>query len=411
MVSAGSRDILHIDLDAFFASVEQLRDPSLKGKPVIVGGDPAGRGVVAAASYEARQYGVRAAMPTAQAKRLCPHAVFVRGSHGVYGEYSARFFDILDTYSPLVEPVSLDEGYMDLTGCDRLHRGPAERTAERIRQHIRDELGLVASIGMGTNKLIAKVASGQAKPDGFLHVPPGQERDFLAPLAVGCIPGIGPKGQKQLQRLGIRTVGQLCALSLKQLERHFGDWGVALYHRSRGRHDSPVHRSEEPAKSISRETTLQRDSLDRAFLSATLSHLTEKAGAQLRKENLFARGVTLKLRFRDFTTITRSCTFNAPTHNDHLLFESIGKLFTRAYRERVPVRLVGVALTHLTPHRMAQKDLFTDSNPDRWDRLYKSIDRLRGRYGFNTILRAQSLRTAPRRRGNVLSRKISSKAS
>ncbi|QPJ61487.1 MAG: DNA polymerase IV [Candidatus Nitronauta litoralis] len=395
----GSRQILHVDLDAFFASVEQMRDPSLKGKPVIVGGDPNGRGVVAAASYEARKFGVHSAMPVARAKRLCPDAIFVRGSHGLYSEISKQFFEILETYSPLVESMSLDEGYIDLTGCERLHGGPAEKTAARIRHQVEDELGICASIGMGTNKLIAKIASGMAKPNGFLRVPPGQERNFLKRLPIKRIPGIGPKGEEQLRRLGIKTVGQLTMLPLDELERSFGEWGTRLYYRSRGQCDSPVRAREEAAKSISRETTLEEDSLDRPYLNAMLSYLTEKTAAQLREEGLYARTVTLKLRFYDFKTITRSRTLSEASCEDHILFESISKLFTLAAMDRIPVRLVGVSLSGLTTDRQKQLDLFHPTAPERWGRLYKGIDRLRTKYGFETILRANSVLRG-RRTGN-----------
>ncbi len=388
--AASTREILHVDLDAFFASVEQMRDPSLKGKPVIVGGDPDGRGVVAAASYEARKFGIHSAMPTARAKRLCPHAVFVRGSHALYSEISSRFFEILETYTPLVEAMSLDEGYLDLTGCARLHGGPAEKTAVRIRHYIEQELGICASIGMGTNKLIAKIASGLAKPNGFLRVPPGEERNFLKPQLIGRIPGIGPKGGEQLNRLGIKTIGQLTMLPLEELEKNFGEWGRRLYFRSRGECDSPVQAREESAKSISRETTLEEDSLDRPYLIAMLSYLTEKAAAQLREEGLYARTVTLKLRFSDFKTITRSRTFKESASEDHILFEAISKLFAIAHMDRIPVRLVGVSLTGLTTERQTQLDLFQPTAPERWNRLYKGIDRLRSKYGFDTVLRANS---------------------
>lgn len=383
------KTILHIDMDAFFVSVEQALDPSLIGKPVIVGGDPDGRGVVAAASYEARAFGIHSAMPLAQAKRRCPHAVFLRGAHRRYSEFSARIFEILERYTPLVEPMSLDEGYLDLTGCERLHAGPAEKTALAIRGEIHDTLSIRASIGMGTNKLMAKIASGLAKPNGLLRVLPGHEAAFLAPLPVGRIPGIGPKSQERFRHLGIHTVGQLAALPMELLEEVYGDWGVQLYRRARGVCDSPVHRRDE-TRSISRETTLDEDTLDAALLASILSYLTEKAAAQLRAEGLRARTVTLKLRTSDFNTLTRSHTLSEPACEDHVLFATVTQLLSRAFGGRTRVRLLGVALTGFSTGPQAQLDLFAEIHPERWDKLYRGIDRLRGKYGFDAVLRGRS---------------------
>ena len=220
-------------MDAFFVSVEQVRDPSLKGKPVIVGGDPNGRGVVAAASYEARRYGIHSAQPVSRAKRLCPHAIFLRGTHGLYSELSARIFAILNRYSPLVEPMSLDEAYVDLTGCERLH-GPITETAVRMHDEIKSTVGINASVGMAANKLMAKIASGIAKPNGLLRILPGHEAVFLAPLPIGRIPGIGPKSVEQFKRTGIHTVRDLAALPLDLLEEVYGEWGHRLYQKARG---------------------------------------------------------------------------------------------------------------------------------------------------------------------------------
>ena len=301
------RSILHIDMDAFFVSVEQVRDPSLKGKPVIVGGDPnGGRGVVAAASYEARKYGIHSAQPVSKAKRLCPHAIFLRGSHGFYSEYSRRIFEILDHYSPLVEPMSLDEAYVDLTGCERLH-GPTVETAVRIHDSIKSQVGINASIGMGTNKLMAKIASGMSKPNGFLRILPGHEAVFLAPLPIGRIPGIGPKSVEAFKQIGIHTVRDLAALPLELLEEAHGEWGYSLYQKARGISESPVLKRDD-TRSISRETTLDKDSTDPEFLESTLSWLVEKAASQMRDEGIRARCVSLKLRYANFKTVTRSFT-------------------------------------------------------------------------------------------------------
>lgn len=405
---APHRAILHVDMDAFFVSVEQVLDPSLRGRPVIVGGDPEGRGVVAAASYEARRFGVHSAMPLAQARRLCPQAVFLRGAHRRYSEFSARLFEILERYTPLVEPLSLDEAFLDLTGCERLHGGPAERTALRIREAIASALSLRASLGLGSNKLVAKVASAQAKPNGFLRVLPGGEAGWLAPLPVGRLPGIGPRSQERFRHLGIHTVGQLAALPRDLLEEVYGDRGRELFLRARGVCTAPVRRRGE-SRSISRETTLEEDTLDRGFLESVLSYLTEKAAAQLRAEGLRARTVTLKLRTSDFKTFTRSYTLAEPACEDHRLFDTVAQLLRRTLGGpepsgraaapkpggRVRVRLVGVALTGFTTGPQAQLDLFAQDRPERWDRLYEGIDRLRRKYGFDAVLRGRSVEAGP----------------
>jgi len=383
------RKILHVDIDAFFVSVEEVLDPSLKGKPVIVGGNPEGRGVVAAASYAVRRYGVHSAMPIAQAKRLCPHAIFLRGSHRRYSEYSEKVFEILKRYSPLVEPMSLDEAFVDLTGCERLH-GPVLKSAEKIRNEIREALGLNASIGIASNKLLAKIASAYCKPNGMLWIAPGMEQRFLAPLPIQRVPGIGPKGGAELRRMGIKSVGDLARLPLELLEEAYGKWGVSLYSKARGISDSPVIGDTEDPRTISRETTLETDSADPLFLESTLSYLTEKAAGQLRESKLFARTVMLKLRYSDFKTVTRSKTLEMPTAEDHTLFKTGAGLFRKLFTRRVRVRLIGIAFTSLTTHPHRQEDLFDSKGGQCWNGLYQGIDRIRHKYGFRSILRAAS---------------------
>jgi len=377
-------------MDAFFVSVEQVRDPSLKGKPVIVGGDPdGGRGVVAAASYEARKYGIHSAQPVSRAKRLCPHAIFLRGRHGLYSKFSARIFDILDHYSPLVEPMSLDEAYVDLTGCERLH-GPVTETAVRMHDEIKSRVGINASVGMAANKLMAKIASGMAKPNGFLRVLPGHEATFLAPLPVGRIPGIGPKSVAEFKRMGILTVRDLAALPLELLEEVHGEWGHRLYQKARGISQSPVLKSDD-TRSISRETTLDKDSSDLTFLESTLSWLVEKAASQLREEGIRARCVSLKLRDSDFKTVTRSHTLTDATCEDHVIFDTVAGLFRKLFTRRTRVRLVGVGLTSLTSGEPLQMDLFENLDAKQWQKLYQGIDRIRDKYGFRSILRGSSV--------------------
>ncbi len=383
------RNILHIDMDAFFVSVEQVCDPSLKGKPVIVGGDPyIGRGVVSAASYEARQYGIHSAMPISRAKRLCPHAIFLRGSHGRYSRFSTRIFAILNRYSPLVEPMSLDEAYVDLTGCERLH-GPVTETAVRIHDEIKNTVGINASVGMGTNKLMAKIGSSMAKPNGFLRILPGCEARFLAPLPIGRIPGIGPKSVKAFKSENIRTVRDLAAIPLDYLEKEYGEWGHRLYQKARGISQSPVSKRDD-TRSISRETTLEEDSTDPAFLESTLSWLVEKAGSQLREEGLRARCVSLKLRYSNFKTVTRSCTLKEAACEDHVIFGTVAHLFRKLFTRGTRVRLIGVALTSLTSDVSLQMELFENLNMKQWQKLYQGIDRIRDKYGFRSILRGSS---------------------
>ncbi len=378
-----------MDMDAFFVSVEEVLDPSLKGKPVIVGGDPDGRGVVAAASYAARKFGIHSAMPVARARRLCSHAVFLRGNHRRYAEFSDRVFNILETFSPAVEPMSLDEAYIDLTGCQRLH-GPVLQTAERIRNEIKSGVGINASVGIASNKLLAKVASDSAKPSGMLWIVPGMERRFLAPLPVGRIPGIGRKSAEEFAKLGIKTVDQLAALPRKLLEEVYGKWGTGLYLKARGICESPVTGEAGGNRSVSRETTLEEDSTDPAFLESTLSYLVEKAAAQLRGSGLYARSVTLKLRYSDFKTVTRSHTLREATDEDYVIFKTAAGLFRKLFARRTRVRLIGVCLSSLVAERHVQNGLFEELTPHRREKLYRGIDRIRNKYGFRSILRATS---------------------
>jgi DNA polymerase-4 len=385
------REILHVDMDAFFVSVEETLDPSLKGKPVVVGGDPDGRGVVAAASYVARRFGIHSAMPLSRARRLCPSAIFLRGSHAVYSECSRRIFTLFDKYSPAVEPMSLDEAYLDLTGCGKLH-GPILNTAERLRNEIKVHAGINASIGIASNKLMAKVGSTLAKPNGMLWIAPGMEGRFLSPLPVGRIPGIGPKSAEQFRRMGIHSVGDLAALPLELLEEVYGKWGAQLFLKARGICQSPVVGGQGDNRSISRETTLQTDSLDAAFLESKLSYLVEKATAQLRESGLYTRSIVLKLRYSDFKTVTRSHTLSQATSEDHVVFKTVRGLFRKLIARRTRVRLIGVGLTSLTAAPHFQNDLFEGVSREKCDRLYRGIDRIRNKYGFGSILRAASVR-------------------
>ena len=384
------RSILHIDMDAFFVSVEEVLDPSLRGKPVIVGGDPNGRGVVAAASYTARKYGIHSAMPLAQARRLCQSAIFLRASHRRYMEFSHRILNILRSYSPLVEPMSLDEAFIDLSGCLRLH-GSLLDTAQQIREKIRAEIGINSSIGIASNKLIAKIASAEVKPSGMLWIVSGMERRFLAPLSIDRIPGVGPKSTMELKRMGIHTVAQLEKLPMEWLEQAYGKWGATLYFKVRGICERKVTAQEEGSRSISRETTLEEDSADPQFLKSILSYLVEKSAAQLRKENLYMRSVTLKLRYSDFKTVTRHHTLREFTNDDRIIFHTVHSLFIKLFTRRTRIRLIGISLSSIHPNRFKQTNLFSQASMEQRERLFQSIDHIRGKHGFHSILKAGSV--------------------
>lgn len=375
--------ILHLDMDAFFVSVEQTLDPSLKGKPVIVGGNPEGRGVVAAASYEARAYGIHSAMPVFRAKKLCPEAIFLRGNYTKYAEASALVFEILRHYSPLVEPVSIDEAYLDLTGLNRLF-GPSMDIAVKIRRNIEDKLGLKSSAALASNKLISKVASDFAKPSGIADILPGYERRFLAPLPLGKLPGIGPRTLERLQQFNLRTIGALASIPPKLLEISFGKVGLLLHERANGLDDRRVVAEARAAKSIGKETTLEEDTIDLEYLEATLHYLTEKIAKTAREEGTEARTVTLKLRYADFTTFTRSYTFPIPTDLECEIFPVVVSLFRKLYTRRLKIRLLGISLSNF--QRGTQLNLFREEQDSKLRNLYCGIDRIREKYGFKALV-------------------------
>jgi len=376
-----TRRILHIDLDAFFVSVEQVLAPELAGKPVIVGGRPERRGVVASASYEARAYGIRAAMPLAQAYRLCPQAIFLQGDFRKYRDFSARFMDILADFSPSLEPGGLDEAYLDVTGCDIF--GTPFQIAKKIKERVRKELGLIASVGIASCKVVAKVASDAGKPDGLVEVPVGGERSFLAPLPVVRLPGVGDKTEQMLVVMGVKTIGQLANLPLELLKSRFGTFGVMLHEHANGIDDSKVEMYGE-VKSISRETTLERDTLDSQFLEGVLRHLSEKVGADLRHEGKRARSVVLKLRYSDFETITRRFTPRESLASDEVIFAEAVRLLSQALaKKRKPVRLIGVGVSNLVGE--ARQLAMFDQTARRLELLDKTIDRIRRKYGFAAI--------------------------
>lgn len=381
--------IMHIDLDAFFVSVEQVENPGLKGKPVIVGGRPDRRGVVASASYEARRFGIHAAMPLATAYRLCPLAIFIEGSFSKYRDASQRFMAILADFTPFLEPMGLDEAYLDVTGFESLY-GSIHQMALNIKQRTKDELGLCASAGVAGSKVVAKIASDLSKPDGLLEVADGDERSFLAPLPVAKLPGIGKKTERVLQGLGIGTIGKLSMTPLRVLKSHFGASGELLHHHASGIDDRKV---ELPgaAKSISRETTFDKDTRDHAYLQAMLHYLSERVGSELRQRGRQARRITLKLRYADFTTITRSRTSPQASDADQAIADTGLELLNKALsQEKQPVRLIGIGVSNLVePGRQLA---MLDSSAQRLEQLNRAIDRIRQKYGFTAIQTGRTLR-------------------
>jgi DNA polymerase-4 len=381
------RSVIHVDLDAFFASVEELLDPSIAGLPIIVGGDPAERGVVASASYAARAYGVHSAMPMAQALRLCPHAVVRHGHREAYASYSQRVMAMLAEYTPLLEQVSIDEAFLDVTGCEQLF-GPPVEIARRIQQRILSELGLPASLGVASNKLVAKVASTLAKPRGLLVVPPGEEAAFLAPLPIERLWGVGKVTAERLHSLGVQTIGQLAALPDQQMKAIFGSAAAEMHRRALGIDDSPVG-VETRRKSISQEHTFPRDVADIRTLQRYLLEMSEELAAQLRKEGECARTVVLKIRYPNFKTITRRVTLAQPTDLTEEIYAQATALLQREWKKGMQVRLIGLGVTGLGQAR--QLALFEASTP-RLAKLSRAVDEIRSKYGEQAIRRASLLK-------------------
>lgn len=382
------RVILHIDLDAFFVSVEQALNPELKGRLVIVGGEPGSRGVVASASYEARSYGICAGMPLKKAHRLCPGAIFLKGSFPRYQAASSRFMAILADFTPQLEPAGIDEAYLDLTGFEPLY-GPTLETALRIKHRIKSEIGITASAGIASSKSVAKVASDLAKPDGLLEVQPGEERLFLAPLPIANLPCVGPKTERALKGMGVTTIGQLASLPASLSRANFGALGEVIHRYAMGIDERGIE-PPQAAKSISRETTFLEDTLDMPFLKAVLRYLSERVGAELRRGGRRARCITLKLRYADFDSITRSRTLRESTSSNEAIFDVGIKLLEGALSQRQQlVRLIGIGVSSLIGD---ERQLSLLNSPKvRWELVDGVIDRIRSRYGFTAIQRGQTL--------------------
>jgi DNA polymerase IV len=386
-----TRVVMHVDLDAFYASVEQLRKPELRGKPVIVGGAgiPGERGVVAAASYEARVFGVRSAMPLSRARRLCASAVFVPCDFAAYREASKAVFNILDRYSPTIEPIALDEAYLDCTGQEALMGAP-DKVALRLRDEVKAACGLDLSIGVASCKLVAKVASELRKPRGLVIVRPGEEAAFLAPLPLAKLPGCGPATVARLERLSVRTIGDLAALPDPLLGELFGQYGRVLGAHARGIDPSPVTPPGDP-KSISREITFDRDQVNVAKVRETALGLLQDVGQSLRAHGLSARTVVLKIRYQPFDTQSRQATLAFPTDRDDQLADAFRQLLESQIDRSRPIRLIGAGVSNLEASA-TQLDLLEDRSSRRV-RLDQQLDGLRERYGEHVIARGMAART------------------
>lgn len=388
------KTVFHVDMDAFFVSVEEIFDPSLKGKAVVVGGASDQRGVVSAASYAARKFGVHSAMPLRTAGKLCPHAIFVEGHPERYREYSGKVYAVLQGFSPVVEMASVDEAYVDMTGTERL-LGPPLRAAHTLHETMKTETGLNCSIGIATSKLVAKIASDQAKPNGILSVMPGVEANFLAPLEVRRIPGVGKVTEKNLHAIGIRRIGDLAALDEADLESRFGKWGLALAGKSQGFDaggwfDSDIGERDQP-KSISHEHTFDSDTRDPDRIDSTIAHLAEKVGRRLREHGLYARTIQLKLRYSDFSTITRAHSLPAPTQIDIDLVETARKLVRDNWDPKRTIRLLGVHASGFVEER-GQMNLIDGGRSERWRQALEATDKLRDRFGESAVSLGSGLR-------------------
>lgn len=381
------KHIAHFDLDAFFVSVELLKNPALKGKPLIVGGDGQ-RGIVAACSYEARKFGIQSAMPSLTAKRLCPHAIFIRGSHSEYSYYSRMVTQIIADRVPLFEKASVDEFYVDLTGMEKFF-GVQQYTQE-LRQTITRETGLPISYGLSTSKLVSKMATNEAKPNGYLEILPGMETHFLWPLAVEKIPMVGKQTEMQLKNIGIYTIEQLAHTPVETLEGVFGKWGESLWLKANGLYQSPVEGYSEQ-KSISTENTFNADTADVDFLQNELVRLTEKAAYDLRDEKKLTGCVTVKIKYADFKVVTKQEMIDYSALDDVLL-QKAKSIFKKSYQQGQKVRLIGVRFSHLVPMTV-QMNLFDKASEKL--QLYNAIDNIKNQFGKGMITKATVLKNRP----------------
>ncbi len=385
-MGTGTRTILHVDMDAFYASVEERERPELAGRAVIVGGDPEGRGVVAAASYAAREYGVHSAMPAARARLLCPHAVFIRSRMALYAEVSMEIRAIFERYTPLVEPLSLDEAFLDVGASTGLF-GTGVAIARRIKREVRSELGLVASVGVAPNKFLAKLASDLEKPDGLVEVAPEGVQAFLDPLPVEKLWGVGAAAAARLHALGVHTIADLRARPAAELGEGFGKWGHRLFELAHGRDERPVT-PEQEAQSISHETTFEADIDDAAALRDCLRGLTEQVAWRLRRQGLRAGTVDIKVRYADFRTVNRSAGLVAASAGTRDLWACASRLLAGQLARRAgPVRLLGMGASRLTRERCEQADLFDAPASARQRRIDSMVDAVNARFGGASLHR------------------------
>lgn len=386
-----SRTILHIDMDAFFAAVEQLDQPEYRGKPVIVGADPkggAGRGVVATASYEARKYGIHSAMPISKAYRRCPHGIYLRGRYKRYAEISAQVMSILHDFSPVIQKISIDEAFLDITSSLNLFGG-AEAIAHQIKTRIQKELQLTASIGIAPNKFLAKIASDLEKPDGLVLVKEGEEKAFLQELPISKLWGVGKKTELALNQMGIATIGQIAELSEVDLNRKFGKWGNALWRLSNGIDHRPVE-TREQQKSISQERTFEEDIDDEELIEKTIFRLADELSRLMRHHKIKGRTITLKLRLHDFSTFTRSRTVSGFIDSTQIIKGVAIELYRKFNKKNMKVRLVGIGVSQLSSVSGEQLGLFEQETPLD-EKVTKLLDSLKEKFGDQAVNRATLL--------------------
>ena len=376
------RTIFHLDLDAFFVSVERILNPSLEGKPVIVGGDPlGGRGVVAACSYEARKFGLHSAMPIRTAYKLCPHGIYLHGHFKEYTIYSHAVKNILSGYAPVIEQASVDEFYMDFTGCQKVY-GSMFTFASKMQKEIWSKLSLPCSIGIGSNKTIAKIGSDCMKPKGITYIIPGMEKEFLAPMPVETIPGVGKVTLRALNSKGIFRIGDITNLPSDYFGAALGKYGIDLWRKANGE-GSEYLTIEREQKSISKETTFDKDVVNKEIIEKTLFELTGKVCQTLRDNNWQASTITLKFRYSDFKTLTRSRTIKPATDDDKIIYDNAIDLLRKAYTRRVAVRLIGIGLSKFNEYN-EQEVLFEDEGIKR-EKLFRAIDLIRKKYNYSII--------------------------
>jgi DNA polymerase-4 len=374
------RTIFHLDLDAFFVSVERILDPSLNGKPVIVGGDPQGRGVVAACSYEARKFGLHSAMPIRRAYSLCPQGIYLHGNFREYSRYSRIVKAILTKYAPIIQQASVDEYYMDFTGTENIY-GKYFDFAKKLQQIVLTETGLPCSIGIGKNKTLAKIGSDCMKPMGVTYIEPGFEKKFLAPMPVETIPGIGKKTTIELNRRGFYKIGDIAEAPLEYFTKAFGKGGMDIWYKANGEGNEYLTEDHDP-KSISKENTFMEDTIDLDRIKETMFEMTGQVCQNLRDNKMQAMCINLKLRYSDFSTLTRAKSV-PPTDDDKIVFETVWALFTKNYTRRVSVRLIGVGLTKFVK-LPDQKALFDDTDEKR-KKILEAVNTIRNKHGYNLI--------------------------